>query len=373
MTVTEGKEQSQGWYGYFSSYWEQQEPKIPDRETLSFCTVGQLRKHSESLTTAVTTANSKISQIECKLNAANDVAQKVFTEALAKDAIAFDKLQELYTKAYDIKHSIFSTLPDGKQFAADCFPSEPLTLSKKTTWDHYDTLGEEIDNSCSQPTSKEAIQNIDIHISKLVFLTHKLAIRKLSMLRELNLQRKGNSESFQAQKGLLESSFTKRDEQFQAIHSTLLQSKEKMTELCFEEPKVLDPKLKEDQPPSFYTSYLVPAVKMIKSKTYATGFETQLNNIFHKLITEYFQAKEAAQGSLEQYQQHCNETFKVFQEHELAQNERAGYIETKQYIESLIKQKSHFLLLPPQQPQEDQISSWSQQSTVDDGDAGKLN
>lgn len=368
MTVTDSKDKTPGWTEYLSSYWNQEPTSVPDRETLAFCTVDQLRQYSESLTTAVTAANTKISQIESKLKSANDTVQQVFTEAMAKDAIAYDKLQELSNKAYDIKHSIFSTIPDGKQYAASCFPSDPLAPSKKTSWDHYDTLGEEIDNTCAQPASEEAITAIDVHISKLIFLTHKLSMRKLSMLRELCLQGKSDSNSFQAQKEILEGSFAKRDEQFQAIHSTLLQSKEKLTELCFEEPKEPELDQKQDEPPSFYASYIVPAVKLMKSRTYATGFETQPNNIFHKLITEYILAKEAAQQSLGDYQQQCDGTFKIFQEHELAKNERSKFIETKQYIESLIQQKAHYLL-----PGQDYHPNQTEHSIIDDGHAGNFN
>jgi hypothetical protein len=353
MTVTEYKappkegDQS-NWYSFMTDYWTKKTPEVPECGDLNFCTVDQLRQHSETLTTVISDANGKISTIEARLQAVNDHTQGIFTEALAKDAIAYDKLKELFTKAYDIKHSIFTTLPDSKQFAASCFPTDALALSQKRSWDHFDTLSEQINLLCSSPASQETIQSIDISISKLIFLTHKLAMRKLEMIRELNQPSPNREQSFESQKELLESSFSQRNEQFQAIHSTLLQSKEKLAELTIEDPKVAVVEVKEDEKESATVySYVAPVISYITSKTYTTGFEAKPNSIFHQLITEYLQAKEFAQESLSDYQKQRDEGFKVFKEHELVTNERARLIEKKQRIAILIQEKITFT----QQPQ----------------------
>lgn len=345
MTVSDEKNAAPGWYEYFSSYWGPQSPKIPDRETLDFCTISQLRQYSESLTAAVTISNERINTIEVNLSSVNDKAQKIFTEALANDAIAYDKLQDLTTKVYDIKHSVFTTLPDSKKYATDSFPSTALGLSKKVSWDHYDTLSEQIDSSCNQQASEEAIEAIDKHLSKLTFLTHKLATRKLAMIRELSHQSEAKEDSFQTQKEQLEASFAKREKQFQKIHSTLLHTKEKFSELCIERKQPPEPEVKIDETQTVYSSYIAPVIDRMRTKVYETGFEQQPTNIFHQLISEYYQAKETAQQSMDQYNRQCAEAFKVYQEHELAKNERTGYIETKQYIENLIKQKDQFVLV----------------------------
>lgn len=326
------------WYNYI--FGGKQEPKIPELSNPNSCGIDELREYTAELTKLLLETNTNLGVTEKKLNGVKDITSQIFTRASETNSLAYDKLKELYNRAYDIKHSVFTTLPDSKVHAANAFPEGPVSLGQRLTKDHFDALYEHVKVLCTNYASEDSVRKIDESLSKMTYLMNMLSVRKVSMIKEISERNFNISENFQLTKEKLQASFDVRHDQFESIHARLIQSRDKLSEFCIEGAKTTSEREKAEAIPQN------ALYELFCGKSYKTGFESQPKNLFHRLISEYLAAKEAAEKALEDYHAQCNETLEVFKQYEEVKQLRDRLVQKKMEIDKLIQQQAK-LLLPP--------------------------